>query len=144
MKKLIYLDTAASTNDYAKVLAQQGAPHGTAVLAKSQTAGRGRMGRSFLSPEGGLYLSLILRPKEKAEALMSLTAVLALAACDAVEEVCGLRPGVKWINDLVVNGKKLAGILTELQLTPDGHVRYRRQLRRCSGGSEGYCHQSAG
>ena len=124
MKKLIYLDTAASTNDYAKVLAQQGAPHGTAVLAKSQTAGRGRMGRSFLSPEGGLYLSLILRPKEKAEALMSLTAVLALAACDAVEEVCGLRPGVKWINDLVVNGKKLAGILTELQLTPDGHVEY--------------------
>lgn len=124
MEKLIYLDTAVSTNDYAKALAQQGAPHGTAVLAKSQTAGRGRMGRSFLSPEGGLYLSVILRPREKATELMHLTAVLAAAACDAVEEICGVRPGVKWINDLVLGGKKLAGILTELAVRPDGTVDY--------------------
>lgn len=124
MEKIIYLDTAASTNDYAKTLAAQGAPHGTAVVARRQTAGRGRMGRSFLSPEGGLYLSVILRPRQKADKLLPLTAVLAAAACDAVEEVCHVQPGVKWINDLVLNGKKLAGVLTELKLTADGRVDY--------------------
>lgn len=124
MERMIFLDTVPSTNDYAKDLARQGAAHGTAVMAKSQTAGRGRMGRSFLSPEGGLYLSVILRPRERAEELMALTAVLAAAVCDAVEQVCGIRPGVKWINDLVLDGKKLAGVLTELSLTADGYVDY--------------------
>lgn len=124
MEHIILLDTVDSTNDCAKDLAKQGAAHGTAVMAKSQTAGRGRMGRSFLSPEGGLYLSVILRPRERAEALMALTAVLAAAACDAIEEVCGIRPGIKWINDLVLGGKKLAGVLTELSLTSDGYVDY--------------------
>ena len=124
MENIILLDTVPSTNDYAKNLARQGAAHGTAVMAKCQTAGRGRMGRSFLSPEGGLYLSVILRPRERAEKLMALTAMLAAAACDAVEQVCGIRPGIKWINDLVLDGKKLAGVLTELSLTADGCVEY--------------------
>lgn len=124
MENIIVLDTVPSTNDYARQLARQGASHGTAVMAKCQTAGRGRMGRSFLSPEGGLYLSVILRPKEKAAELMALTAVLAEAACDAVEQVCGVRPGIKWTNDLVLENKKLAGVLTELSLTAEGAVDY--------------------
>jgi len=90
MENFLILDSVTSTNDYAKTLARQGAAHGTAVLAKSQSAGRGRMGRTFLSPEGGLYLSVILRPRAEAAQLMALTPVLAEAACDAVEQVTGI------------------------------------------------------
>lgn len=120
MENFLILDSVTSTNDYAKTLARQGAAHGTAVLAKSQSAGRGRMGRSFLSPEGGLYLSVILRPRAEAAQLMALTPVLAEAACDAVEQATGLRPKIKWCNDLLLENKKLAGILTEPSLKPDG------------------------
>lgn len=120
MENFLILDSVTSTNDYAKTLARQGAAHGTAVLAKSQSAGRGRMGRTFLSPEGGLYLSVILRPWAEAAQLMALTPVLAEAACNAVEQVTGLRPKIKWCNDLLLENKKLAGILTEPSLKPDG------------------------
>ncbi len=107
--------TIESTNNYAKELAQQGAPHGTVVVADQQTGGRGRLGRSFYSPAGtGLYLSMILRPQCSAQELMHLTCAAAVAACDAVESVTGLRPHIKWTNDLVWRGKKLGGILTEL------------------------------
>ena len=106
-----------STNTRAKVLARDGAPHGTVLIAGQQTAGRGRMGRSFTSPSGlGLYFSLILRPACRAEELMHLTCAAGIAACHAVEEVTGYRPGIKWINDLVANNKKLGGILTELSV----------------------------
>lgn len=112
-----------STNTYAKVLARQGAPEGTVVIAQSQTGGRGRLGRSFHSPkDSGLYLSLILRPNCPASALMHLTCAAAVATCDAVEQTCGLRPGIKWINDLVMDGKKLGGILTELIFDGNGTV----------------------
>ena len=111
--------TLPSTNTYAKQLAAQGAPEGTAVLADCQTAGRGRMGRSFHSPENqGIYLSLILRPHCAPRELLHLTCAVAVAACNAVEQVCGIRPGVKWINDLIYRDRKLAGILTELSLDP--------------------------
>ena len=123
-EQLVLLDTVDSTNLLAKRLASAGALHGTAILAETQTAGRGRMGRSFLSPQGGIYLSVILRPEASAEELLPLTALLAVAACDAVEEVCALRPRVKWLNDLVWDRKKLAGILAEISLTPDGAVDY--------------------
>ena len=77
------------------------------------------MGRSFHSPEGsGLYFSLILRPNCKPQELMHLTCAVAVAACDAVETLCGSRPQVKWINDLVAGNKKLGGILTELSVDP--------------------------
>ena len=112
-----------STNTHAKELARQGAPEGTVVIARSQTGGRGRLGRSFHSPrDSGLYLSLILRPNCPASELMHLTCAVAVAACDAVEQACGLRPGIKWINDLVVDGKKLGGILTELSFGSNGNV----------------------
>lgn len=114
-----------STNTFAKELARQGAPEGTVVIARSQRAGRGRLGRCFHSPEGtGLYFSLILRPGCPADRLMHLTCAAALAACNAVAHTCGLRPGIKWINDLTVEGKKLGGILTELGFGSDGNVAY--------------------
>ena len=106
-----------STNTRAKLLARQGAPHGTVLIAGHQTGGRGRMGRTFQSPEGmGVYLSVILRPNCKPESLMHLTCAAGVAMVRAVEKVCGVRPQVKWINDLVVKGKKLGGILTEMSV----------------------------
>lgn len=107
--------TVGSTNSLVKALALQAAPEGTAVLADAQTAGRGRLGRSFYSPNGsGLYLSVLLRPQKPAQALFDLTARVAVAVCRAVEAVCGIALSVKWVNDLCLNGKKLGGILTEL------------------------------
>ena len=121
---LCYYESLPSTNDLAKQLAAEGAPQGTVVLAGQQTAGRGRLGRSFYAPSGlGLYFSLILRPNCSPQQLMHLTCAAAVAACDAVEAATGIRPQIKWTNDLVVKGKKLGGILTELSLDPkSGHV----------------------
>lgn len=116
---LQYYETLDSTNTLAKALALQGAAHGTVIIAGQQTGGRGRMGRSFHSPAGtGLYLSAILRPGCEASELMHLTCAAAVAVCDAVEAVTGLQAGIKWINDLVCNSRKVAGILTELVLAP--------------------------
>lgn len=117
---VIVLESVDSTNNYLKQLAAQGAPAGTAVLAGQQTAGRGRRGRSFYSPEGqGLYLSVLLRPKAHPGELLHLTAMTAVAAMRAVERVCGKRPGIKWTNDLVFGKRKLAGILTELSVVAE-------------------------
>ncbi len=108
-----------STNTRAKALAASGAPQGSVVLSGSQSAGRGRMGRSFHSPAGkGIYLSVLLRPDCPVEKLMHLTCAVGVAVCNAVEAVTGFRPGIKWINDLVAEGKKLGGILTELSVDP--------------------------
>lgn len=108
-----------STNTRLKELARKGAPHGTVVLAGQQSAGRGRLGRSFHSPQGlGIYLSVLLRPPYPPQQLMHLTCAAAVAMCDAVEQVTGVRPGVKWINDLVLGRRKLGGILTELSVDP--------------------------
>ncbi|MBQ6840459.1 MAG: biotin--[Oscillospiraceae bacterium] len=116
---LYWYDTIDSTNTQAKLLAQQGAPHGTVLIAGEQTGGRGRLGRTFESCAGmGVYLSVILRPNCAAEALMHLTCAAGAAMCEAVENVSGIRPGIKWINDLVVKKKKLGGILTELSVNP--------------------------
>lgn len=114
-----------STNDDLKAMAKQGAPHGTVLIADRQTVGHGRLGRSFLSPAGvGVYLSILLRPDCAPTELMHLTCAAAVAMCDAVEESTGLRPGIKWTNDLVSGKRKLGGILTELGLTPKGMVDY--------------------
>ena len=120
---ILFFDTIDSTNTRAKVLAAQGAPAGTVLIADHQTGGRGRLGRTFLSPAGtGIYMSVILRPQCPPAQLMHLTCAAAVAACDAVERAAGLRPGIKWTNDLVYGGRKLAGILTELGLSPAGLV----------------------
>lgn len=116
--QIIHFDSVESTNTLAKEMAKNGAPHGTVLISDSQTAGRGRLGRSFHSPGGmGIYMSVILRYACKPEELMHLTCACADSLCQAVTEVTGIRPGIKWINDLVVGQKKLAGILTELVVT---------------------------
>ena len=121
-----WFETIDSTNTQAKRMAQEGAPHGTVLIAGHQTVGRGRMGRSFVSPAGsGLYLSVILRPNCPAQSLMHLTCAAGVAACDAVQQSCGIRPGIKWINDLVIENRKLGGILAELSVdAKNGLVEY--------------------
>ena len=112
--KLEAFESLDSTNTYLKKRAAGGAPEGTVVIANAQTAGRGRMGRSFASAPGlGIYLSMLLRPSAEAECVQSLTAGTAVAVCRAVERVCGVAPGIKWINDLFLKGKKICGILCE-------------------------------
>ena len=114
-----------STNNACKRLAAEGAPDGTAILTGCQTAGKGRRGRTFVSPPGGLYFSVILRPHAKPEALMHLTAMAAVAAARAVFAVSGVYPDIKWTNDLVLGGKKLCGILTELSVEGEtGELQY--------------------
>lgn len=119
-----WFDTIDSTNTRLKEMARQGAPHGTVVIAGQQTGGRGRMGRSFSSAGGGVYLSVLLRPKASARELMHLTCAAAVAMCEAVEAAAGLRPRVKWINDLVAGKRKLGGILTELGFGAGGSIEY--------------------
>lgn len=120
---LLYFESIDSTNTRAKELALQGAPHGTVLVADHQTGGRGRQGRSFHSPAGsGIYMSVILRPNCPATELMHLTCAAAVALCDAAEQATGLRPGIKWTNDLVAGNKKIAGILTELGFNAKGLV----------------------
>lgn len=107
-------DCVDSTNLLCKRQAMDGAADGFAAIADRQTAGRGRLGRSFQSPGGlGLYLSILWRPGCDAAALLPLPALGAVAAKRAVERTCGLRCAVKWPNDLVIGGKKVGGILTE-------------------------------
>lgn len=104
-------DTLESSNRTAKLLALDGAPHGTLVLTAHQSAGRGRLGRVFESPSGkGVYLSVLLRPAASAQ---TATIGAAVAVCRAVQELCGLELGIKWVNDLYYQGKKVCGILTE-------------------------------
>lgn len=123
---VICLDTVDSTNNYLKKAALEQAADKTVVVADSQTAGRGRMSRSFQSPAGkGLYLSYLMRPKTAPSQLISVTALCAVAICSAIERICGVRPQIKWVNDLVLNGKKLCGILTELSIEGEsGRLQY--------------------
>ena len=125
-RKLCCFSQLESTNTYAKGIALSGAPDGTVVIANSQTAGRGRRDRSFLSPaDKGIYLSVLLRPSLPPERLTAVTAMAGVAVCDAVERVCAIRPRLKWPNDPVLGGKKLCGILTEMSVEAEsGHVQY--------------------
>jgi BirA family biotin operon repressor/biotin-[acetyl-CoA-carboxylase] ligase len=103
-----------STNDYAKELASYGAEEGTVVIAETQTAGRGRLGRKWISPRGGLYFSLILRPTTSAEEAAKLVFVAGLAVAETLNGVYGLRVQTKWPNDVLINGRKVCGILSEM------------------------------
>ena len=111
-----------STNRVLKELAKAGAKEGQVVIAEEQTNGRGRLGRYFFSPKGrGIYMSVLLRPDDKAYEMAPLTAWVAVAVANAVEAVSGVRPGVKWVNDLVMNGKKVCGIMTEMAVKEDSN-----------------------
>jgi len=116
--KIIVLDSIDSTNNYAKQLAEQGAEHGTIVIANEQTAGKGRMGRTFSSPKNtGIYMSFILRPQIAIEAVQLLTSYLAVIVSDALDSVCGCSTAIKWVNDIMLNDKKICGILTEAAIS---------------------------
>ena len=115
-----FMESVNSTNTRLKELARQGAPQGTVVAALRQTGGRGRLGRSFSSPPGGLYLSILWRPESPPEKASRLSCAGALAACAAIEEVCGVSPDIKWPNDLLLGGKKISGILTEASWQGEG------------------------
>jgi BirA family biotin operon repressor/biotin-[acetyl-CoA-carboxylase] ligase len=105
-----------STNDVAMALADGGAPHGTAVVAERQTRGRGRLGRPWSSPPGlGLWVSVILRPSVRAGLAPSLTLLAGLAAAEAIEAEAMLAAALKWPNDVLLDGRKVAGVLAELR-----------------------------
>jgi len=108
-----------STNDAAKDLAEEGAAHGEVVVAESQSSGRGRRGRPWVSPpRRNLYFSVVLRPDLPPARAPELTLVASVAVCDALRQA-GVEAGIKWPNDLLASGKKIAGILTELSAEPD-------------------------
>jgi len=112
--------SVGSTNDVARDLAGLGAPEGTLVITDVQTAGRGRLDRSWIAPPGSsLLFSLLFRPATRPELAMGLTMVAGLACAEAVEARTGLRPGLKWPNDLMLQDRKLAGILTEAETVGD-------------------------
>lgn len=115
--EIVCLEQVDSTNTYLKRRGAEGASHGLAALAEEQTGGRGRRGRRFESPRGaGLYLSVLLRPDCAPAEAVTLTAWVGVAVCDAVEQAAGVRPRIKWTNDIILNGKKLCGILTEMSV----------------------------
>ncbi len=114
-RRLIYCTSTSSTQDVARSEGEAGAVEGTVVLSEEQTEGRGRMGRSWVSPAGtNLYLTLVMRPTVKQ--LRSLTIVAPLAVAEAVEEATGRSPAIKWPNDVLIEGRKLAGVLIESEL----------------------------
>ena len=108
-------DKIGSTNDEARRLAAQGAPHGTVVHADEQTTGRGRLSRSWFSPPGNLYVSILLRTGQSAARAAELSFLAALAVADTVEALLPrqVRAMLKWPNDVLINGAKIAGILLE-------------------------------
>ena len=119
-RQVIYYDETDSTNIQAKLAGENGAPHGTLVAADRQDAGKGRRGRIWDSPKGQcIYMTLLLRPElEPAKAPM-LTLVMALSVAEAVKEQTGLEAKIKWPNDIVLNKKKICGILTEMSTEID-------------------------
>ena len=120
------LEEVSSTNTVCKELAEQGGPEGTVVIARRQTAGKGRLGRSFSSPAGtGLYMSILLRPTFSAEESLSITTAAAVAVAGAVEAVTGKNAMIKWVNDVYLDGYKICGILTEASIDFEtGGLRY--------------------
>ena len=117
-KDIMYFDEIDSTNNYAKQLARSNVAEGTVVLANTQLNGKGRLGRTFISPKDcGIYYSLILRPNLPFRDSQLITAAAAVAVSRAVDEICGTKTSIKWVNDIYLNGKKICGILTEGQLS---------------------------
>jgi BirA family biotin operon repressor/biotin-[acetyl-CoA-carboxylase] ligase len=111
---VIILEETDSTNNVAKSLSHRGIKEGTVIIAKRQTQGRGRMGRSFLSmSENGLYMTLFLKPELPPSECVSITVMCACAVCEAIESVSDRKCRIKWVNDIYIEDKKVCGILTE-------------------------------
>ncbi len=114
-KEVLYFDTIDSTNTKAQELAEKGYPSGTLVVADKQDSGKGRRGRSWVSPSGtGIFMTLMIKPDINPNNASMLTLVAALAVAKAITSVTGEEAMIKWPNDIVVNGKKVCGILTEM------------------------------
>ena len=123
-RNIYYLDETASTNIDAKRYAQDGAEHGTVIVADMQTNGRGRRGRMWQSPSGSsIYMTILLKPDFFPDKASMLTLVMALSVAEAITEVTALYAGIKWPNDIVVNKKKVCGILTEMSAEQD-YIQY--------------------
>jgi BirA family biotin operon repressor/biotin-[acetyl-CoA-carboxylase] ligase len=119
-KKIFHYESVPSTMDIAFRLGMENEAEGTLLCAEGQTKGKGRLGRPWSSPKNkGIYMSVILRPAISPAVASQLTLVSAVAVCDAVRRVSELEATIKWPNDLLVNGKKVAGILTELSAEMD-------------------------
>ena len=116
-KNILYFDETDSTNTEIKKAAEKDAPHGTLAVADYQSMGKGRRGRSWAAPHGvGIWMSLLLRPELPPTCASMLTLVAALAVADGIREVCDLEAKIKWPNDVIVNKKKVCGILTEMTM----------------------------
>ncbi len=119
-QKIWHYESLESTNNTAYELAEKGEPEGTLVVAETQTLGKGRLGRKWISPKnGGIYFSLILRPEMESDKVPVITLVAAVSVQKAIKKVCGISAGIKWPNDILIGGKKVCGILTELKAQPD-------------------------
>lgn len=113
-QKIVYLEEIDSTNSEVRRLGDAGAGEGTVVVADRQTGGKGRRGREWFSPAGtGVWMSVLLRPELRPDQVSGITLMAALSVCRAIRESTGLDTQIKWPNDLVINGKKVCGILTE-------------------------------
>ena len=120
----IYLESVDSTNNYAKRIAEDGTPSGTLVVADEQTGGKGRRGRSWSTPKGSnIAMTLLLRPRFRPEHASRMTLLAAMAVTCGIRRVTGLEAGIKWPNDVVVNGHKVCGILTEMNTEVD-YIKY--------------------
>lgn len=116
-ENLLYFDSVDSTNNVLKSLASEGAVSGTVVIADHQTGGKGRRGRSFASPSGaGVYLSYLFKPESGFDKISDLTSWTAVAVADAIKNAYGFDTQIKWVNDLLMNRKKICGILTEVSV----------------------------
>ena len=113
MIKLHEYETLDSTNRLLLDMARDGAPAGTAVWARVQTGGRGRLGRSFSSPEGGIYVSILLPLAADSEAAIKVTAMAGVAVMRTINQVCHKKCGIKWVNDIIYENKKVCGILAQ-------------------------------
>ena len=111
-RKVTVLDETDSTNNYLKRM-EETAKDGEIVIARRQTEGKGRLGRSFSSPAGGIYISIFLRPEGEAEKALNITTSCAVAAATAIEHITGKEAKIKWVNDIFFENKKVCGILTE-------------------------------
>jgi len=121
VRRVVVLQSTTSTNDDARRLASSGAPEGTVVLADSQSAGRGRLGRPWDSPSGqGLYVSVLLRPQDPVDRIGRYPIAAAVAVCAACREFAGDQVVLKWPNDVLADGAKLAGVLAEMRRGPSG------------------------
>lgn len=119
-KRILHFFQTESTNDVAMRLGENGEPHGTVVVAERQTAGRGRAGHSWVSENSvGIYVTILVRPPISPMQSPALTLVAGLAARDAIADETGLSPDIRWPNDVMLNGKKVCGILTEMQAELD-------------------------